>query len=153
MSSPTRYIPFNPVRFRLAFFLSGVVCAAITGWALYNAAQSTERLAEARGGISAGLMFAFFYAFVRLRPRAGWGVEVEPLRIVVARPFRGEPTKLLWAEVQQVLLGGKKRNVLLLFLESGGRIAIPRQLFAKESEFRELVDLAREKVPPMKFDA
>lgn len=149
----TRFFPFHPLRIRITFLACALLCAAITAWALYNAMHSEERLAEARGGLSAGLMFAFLYAFWSLRPKEGWGVEVEPLRIIIARPFRGAPTRLLWAEIEQIHLGGKKRDKLLLFLEGGGRVMVPGHLFAHDDDFRALCDLARQKVSPTKFDA
>ena len=153
MASPPRFYPYHPLRFRLMFLGAALLCAGITGWALYNSVNGSESLAEARGGISAGLMFACFYVFLRLRPKAGWGVETEPLRIVISKPFRGEPTRILWSEVSQVLRGGKKRNHLLLFLENGGRIILPGHLFAKREDFEALYAFAIDKVPPPKLDA
>ena len=153
MATPPRFYPYHPLRFRLAFLAAGLVCAAITGWALYNSMSGNEKLAEARAGISAGLMFAFFYAFIRLRPKAGWGVEVEPLRLVISKPFKGEPTRILWTEIAQVLRGGKKRNHLLLFLDTGGRIILPAHLFARREDFEALYAFAIDKVPPPKLDA
>lgn len=147
------FYPYHPLRFRLMFLGAAVTCAAITGWALYNDLRGAEKMAEARAGLSAGLMFAFLYAFFRLRPKAGWGVEVEPLRLLISKPFQGEPTRLLWSEVAQVLRGGKRRNHLLLFLDSGGRIIIPAHLFSKRADFESLYAFALEKVPPPKLDA
>lgn len=147
------FYPYHPLRFRLMFLGAGLVCAAITAWAVFNGTRDAEVLAEARAGLAAGLMFAFFYAFFRLRPKPDWGVEVEPLRLLISKPFRGEPTRLLWSEVSQVLRGGKRRNHLLLFLDNGGRIIIPAHLFAKRTDFESLYAFAINKVPAPKLDA
>lgn len=149
-----RFFPYHPLRIRLAFLAAGALCAFISGWAIFNATRGSESAALPRAGISLGLMLAFFYVVFRLRPKKGWGVEVEPLRVVISHPFEDdEPTRLLWTEVSQVLRGGKRRNHLLLFLETGGRLIIPAHRFARKEDFEALYAFAIEKVPPPRLDA
>lgn len=153
MAKLQRFFPYDPIRFRILFFACAMLAAAITAWALALANQSRDILAEGRAGFAAGLMFAFMYVVMRLRPKAGWGVDVEPLRVVISKPFRGEPMRVLWSEVTQLHRGGTKRNHLLFFLDSGGRIMVPAHLFRTTEEFEELCALALEKVPPKPLDA
>ena len=46
--------------------------AVLTAWALAAARQATEPFAEARAGITAGLMLVFLYAFHPETPRRLW---------------------------------------------------------------------------------
>jgi len=149
-----RHFAYHPLRFRLAFLAAAVACAALSAAALATGRAQGDVQALARAGVAAGLMAACFYVFVRLRPRAGWGVTVEPLRLVMARPFRGEPLELPWSAVRMVARTGRRRDgALALFLEEGGRLLVPAHLFRRKVEFLALCEACEEKVPPPRFDA
>ena len=149
-----QHFAYHPVRFRAAFLAAALACSALSAAALAAGRAEGDVQALARAGVAAGLMAACFYVFVRLRPRAGWGVTVEPLRLVMARPFRGEPLELPWSAVRMVARTGRRRDAALaLFLEEGGRLLVPSHLFRRKSEFEAFCALCEEKVPPPRFDA
>ena len=148
------YFAYHPVKFRVAFGAAAVACAALSASALAAGRASGDTLSLLRAGVAAGLMAACFYAFVRLRPREGWGVWVEPLRLRMARPFRGAPLELAWSEVRLLARTGRKRDAALaLFLEEGGRVLVPAHLFRRRAEFEAFCAACEEKVPPPRFDA
>jgi hypothetical protein len=148
------YFAFHPVKFRVAFGAATVACAALSASALAAGRASGDMLSLLRGGVAAGLMGACFYAFLRLRPREGWGVWVEPLRLRMARPFRRAPLELAWSEVRLLARTGRKRDAALaLFLEEGGRVLVPAHLFPRRADFDAFCTACEEKVPPPRFDA
>ena len=65
----SRFFAFDPRPTRIALFVGACVLAVLTAWAMAAARQTAEPLAEARAGVTAGLMLLFLYAFHRLRPR------------------------------------------------------------------------------------
>ena len=151
MTEP-RFIPFDPRAARSLLTLGVLGCAAATAWALYDAA-SAMRLAEARAGISAGLLLAFFYVRHRLRPREGWGVFFTPEALVVARPLSGDVAAVPWANVRGVARAGKRRDVLVVLLDEDRRVLLPRHLFPSAQAFDELVAAVEERSPKPHFDA
>jgi hypothetical protein len=149
-----QHFAYHPLRFRLAFLASAVTCAGLSAAALAVGRAQGDVQALARAGVAAGLMAACFYVFVRLRPRAGWGVTVEPLRLVMARPFRGEPLEVPWSAVRMVARTGRRReSALALFLEEGGRLLVPAHLFPRQADFVAFCEACEQRVPPLRFDA
>jgi hypothetical protein len=149
-----RFFAFNPRPTRICLFLGACVLAVLTAWALASARQGAEPFAEARAGLSAGLMFVFLYAFHRLRPRPEWGVTLEPMGLRVARPFsNSKPLELTWGQIASVRRLGRKGDVLGLFFHEQGRVLVTRHLFPRKAVFDELVSALEERIPPVKYDA
>lgn len=149
-----RFFAFNPRPTRIALVLGACLLAVLTAWALAAARQSVEPFAEARAGISAGLMFLFLYAFHRLRPRSEWGVTLGPLGVRVARPFsNAQPLELTYAQLSEVRRLGRKGDVLGLFFHEQGRVLVTRHLFARRAVFDELISALEERLPPPRHDA
>ena len=150
----SRFFAFNPRPTRIALFLGACMLAVLTAWAMAAARQDAEPFAEARAGITAGLMLLFLYAFHRLRPRPDWGITLGPLGVSVARPFsRARPMELTWAQLGAVRRLGRKGDVLGLFFHEQGRVLVPRHLFPRRAVFEELVSALEERVPPPRYDA
>ncbi|WP_224368674.1 hypothetical protein [Hyalangium versicolor] len=150
----SRFFAFNPRSTRIALFLGACALAVLTAWALAAARQATEPFAEARAGITAGLMLVFLYAFHRLRPRPEWGVTLGPMGVRVARPFsNSKPLELTYSQIGTVRRVGRKGDVLGLFFHEQGRVLVPRHLFARKAVFEELVSALEERLPPPSHDA
>jgi hypothetical protein len=149
-----RFFAFNPRPTRIALFLGACVLAVLTSWALASARQGGEPFAEARAGLTAGLMFVFLYAFHRLRPRPEWGVTLGPMGLRVARPFsNAKPLELMWTQIASVRRLGRKGDVLGLFFHEQGRVLVTRHLFPRKAVFEELATTLEERVPPARYDA
>lgn len=150
----SRFFAFNPRSTRIGLFVGACVLAVLTAWALAAARHATEPLAEARAGISAGLMLLFLYAFHRLRPRPEWGITLGPLGVRVARPFSSaKPMELTYSQIGAVRRLGRKGDVLGLFFHEQGRVLVPRHLFPRKGVFDELITALEERLPPPRHDA
>jgi hypothetical protein len=150
----SRFFAFNPRPTRIALFLGACALAVLTAWALAAARQATEPLAEARAGISGGLMLVFLAVFHRLRPRPEWGVTLSSLGVRVARPFtNAKPLEVTWVQLNGVRRLGRKGDVLGLFFNEKDRLLVTRHLFARRVVFEELISALEERLPPPEHDA
>ncbi len=152
MAEPS-FFPYNPRAMRLALFVAAALCVVLASWALSNALETFAITAWARLGVAAGLALAFAYMLLRIRPREGWGVRVEPLVLTVFRPLSGEPLQIPWSSVLEVRRDGKKRERLLVLLQPEGRVLLARHLFASRAEFERLATLLEERAPVRRYDA
>jgi hypothetical protein len=150
--SEARFFAFNPRAARSLLTLGEVACVAATVWALYGLG-SASWLAEARAGISVGLLLAFVYVNFRLRPRDGWGVLLTPDALVVARPLSGDAAQVPWSAVRAVGRAGKRRDVLVVLLDGDRRLLVPRHLFAGSQAFEALAAAVEERAPASRYDA
>jgi hypothetical protein len=149
-----RFFAFNPRPTRIALVLGACLLAVLTAWAMAAARQAEEPFAEARAGISAGLMLLFLYAFHRLRPRPEWGITLGPMSVRVARPFSSaKPMELTYSQLSGVRRLGRKGDVLGLFFEDQGRVLVTRHLFPRRAVFEELISALEERLPPPRHDA
>jgi hypothetical protein len=135
--------PFNPRKVRLVALGGAVACGAVALWALWDAAHGLEKLGEARAGLAAGLMFAFLYAFFRLRPNKGWGVTIEPLKLTIARPISGTPIEVLPGQVDEIRRDGKRQDLVAIYLKNGQRILLAQHLFSSPQAFDEVAKAMR----------
>jgi hypothetical protein len=150
----SRFYAFNPRPTRWALGLGACALAVLTAWALAASRHGAEPFAEARAGLTAGLMLVFLYAFHRLRPRPEWGITLGPLGVKVARPFSNtQALELGWSQLGTVRRLGRKGDVLGLFFREQGRVLVTRHLFARRAIFEELVSALEKRVPTPPYDA
>jgi hypothetical protein len=149
-----RFYAFDPRPTRRAFFVGACVLAILSAWALADVrGAGNAPLAVARAGFTGGLMLAFVFAWHRLRPRPGWGVTLSTRGVELARPFTGSQLRLSWGQIDSVRRLGPREDVLGLFLDEGGRVLLPRQLFPSRLAFGELASALEERKPAPRFDA
>lgn len=148
-----QFHPFNPRRLRLGFLVGAVACAALTAVAVDAArTEGASALVVARAGLSLGLLMAFGYVFVRLRPRRDWGVHLSSEGASIARPFSDEALEVPWSAVERVFRHGRRRESLVL---SGrrGQITVARHLFPSDEAFDRLVEAMERHAPQPRYDA
>lgn len=149
-----RFYAFDPRPTRRALFAGACALAILSAWALADArASGSALLSVARAGLTGGLMFAFVFAWHRLRPRPGWGVTLSARGVALARPFTGSQLQLSWGQIDSVRRMGGKGDVLGLFLDEGGRVLVPRHLFPSRAAFGELAAALEERKPAPRYDA
>lgn len=146
MQSDPDFFPYHPLKLRL-FLLAGVsISAALTGWAVWAFAQSHVPLDLLRAGFAGGLGAAMGLTLFRYRPRAGWGVRVTKLSVLVSRP-RGGVIEVPWGAVREVKRLGDKRETLALWLEGDQRVLVAAHLFAQRATFEALAARIDEQRP------
>jgi hypothetical protein len=146
------FFPYHPLKLRAVLAFAVVGCVALLAWSLSSAVHTGEPQEVARTGLCLGLLLAMAYVLTRLAPRQGWGVTLAPTLLKVSRPIEGE-MEIPWSALKEVRRAGRKRDTLMLFVGDHRRILVPRHLFARSSEFEELVTAIEERMPPPTLDA
>ncbi len=152
MDPSETFYPFNPRATRIGLFLGAVACVGLTAWALKNTLEGTEPYAGVRAGLSVLMSVAFAFAFVRLRPRNDWGIQVSRHALTIARPLRGEPISVPWQAIQSARRVGRSRDRLLVITERGP-LLISRPLFPSAQVFRSVAEAVERRAPAPHFDA
>jgi hypothetical protein len=141
------FFPYHPLKIRAALAF-GALCALTLGaWALAAAVRSESGLEFARVGICLGLLASMLYVHLKLRPRPGWGVKVEAIRLWVSRPIEGQ-IEIPWSAVREVRRNGKQRDTLVLFLGDERRVLVPQHLFASRAAFEQAAHAIEERMQP-----
>jgi hypothetical protein len=151
---PQHFHAYDPRLPRRLLVLGGLACLALAGWAVRNAVARVEPFAWARAGVALALAVLFALSFLRLRPREGWGVLLTPQGVRVSPPGgRGAASELDWELLQSLERNGRSRGRLVLRLEGGGRLVLPRHLFGSRAAFDLLARELEERMPASPFDS
>ncbi len=150
MSLGAQFFPYNPRRTRLWLFFAAALCAVAAAFAF--ARMGDAPLAGVRAGLLLGLLAAFAFLLFRLRPRANWGITLYPLGLDIGRPFSSTPLWLGWGQISAVERSSK-HGPLVLRLKEGGRLLIPRVLFADAQAFQRMADSVEERGPAPRHHA
>lgn len=148
MSEP-RFFPFNPRFTRFGLF----AVAAGTTIALAAALAVRQPGSTVRAGLLGALLLAVGYVLFRLRPRSGWGVNLDERGFSVARPLSGESSHVRWHQVRSIERAGRRREVLVVRTHVGDQVLIPRQLFPDRRSFEALAAALEERTPAPSYDA
>ncbi len=141
------FFPYHPLKLRVALTAGALGALTLGAWALATAVRSGVGLEFARAGICLGLLASMLYVHLKLRPRPGWGVQVEPTRLKVSRPIEGE-IEIPWSAVTQVKRNGKQNETLVVFVGEEKRVLVPRHLFASRAEYEKAAQAIEEKMQP-----
>ena len=140
------FFPYHPLKLRLFLLAGFVVALALTAWAAVEFLGSQAPRDILRAGLSGGLAAAMGLSLYRFRPRAGWGVEVTPVSVLVSRP-RGGVIEVPWSAVKHVSRIGDQRDTLALWLEEKQRVLVPAHLFARRADFEACAARVDERFP------
>ena len=141
------FYPYHPLKLRAALTLGALCSLTLGAWALAAAVKSEGGLEYARAGLCLGLLASMLYVHLKLRPRPGWGVKLEPTRLSVSRPIEGQ-IEIPWSAVVQVRRNGKARDTLVVFLGDDRRVLVPGHLFATRAEFEKAAQAIEQKMQP-----
>ncbi len=141
------FFPYHPLKLRAALTFGALGSLTLGAWALAAAARSGSGLEFARAGICLGLLASMLYIHLKLRPRPGWGVSVEPTRLQVSRPIEGQ-IEIPWSAVTQVKRNGRQRDTLVVFLGDERRVLVPQHLFASKAEFEKAAQAIEGRMQP-----
>lgn len=136
--SEPEFFGFHPLKLRLTLLVGFVAAGTLTVWAAVAFFSSQLPRDILRAGLSGGLAAAMALSVFRLRPRAGWGVKLTPLSVLISKP-RGGLIELPWSAVKSVSRIGEKRDTLAFWLEERERILVPAHLFSRAAHFEALV--------------
>ena len=146
------FFPYHPLKLRAVLVTSSLICVVLLAWALSSAVKSGTTQDWARTGLCLGLQLAMAYVLVKLAPRDGWGVRLEPTVLKVSRPIEGV-LEVPWSAVREVRRGGSARDTLVVFVGNNRRILVPRHLFGSRADFDALATALEERLPPPEHDA
>lgn len=150
VSRSNDYFPFHPRFIRwgtLVCAMAAVLCAA---WAL---AGGLGLSAGIRTGCDLLLGAGFLYAFTRLTPRPGWGVELGSSAVRISRPLVGEAASIPWEAIAYARrLGPRKGRLMLVLDPAPGKVILPRRLFLP-GDFEALCEAVCARKPPPRADA
>ena len=119
----------------------------LTVWAALGFASTGEPREILRAGLSLGLTAAMGLAVYRLRPRAGWGVEVSALGVKVSRPRGAGAIELSWNDVTEIRRTGERRDTLAVWLGDQRRVLIPSLLFPRRDAFEAVARALEARMP------
>jgi hypothetical protein len=142
----TDFFPYHPLRLRLWLAAGLLASLALTLWALWAFVDTQSPRDILRAGLSMGLVAAMGWALFRLRPRAGWGVQVTPLSVLVSKA-QGGLIEVPWSAVKEVRRLGEKRDTLGLWLDEERRVLVPAHLFARREHFEAFASAIDERRP------
>lgn len=146
------FYPYHPFKLRAVLAIASVLCVVLLAWSLASAARTGAPQEFARAGLCLGLQLAFGYVFMKLAPRDGWGVKLEPLLLKVSRPIEGL-LEVPWSHIRDVRRSGKARDTLVVFVGDNRRILVPRHLFGSSRDYEELAAAIEERMPAPTHDA
>jgi len=139
---------------RLGMLACALCALVLSAWTAAGLRGHWSLLGAARLGLSLGLLAAFLVPYFKLRPRAGWGVELGLHELKIARPLSDTPLAIPWEQVAHVARIGKRKQQLMVVLDpSPGRILVARHLFARRSEFDALATELTARKPAPRLDA
>lgn len=142
------FFPYHPLKLRLVLLTGFLVAAALAAWAALAFLEHRLPRDVLRAGLSGGLAAAFAFSLFRTRPRAGWGVRLTQLSVLISRPRGLGLIEVPWSAVKEVRRLGEKRDTLALWLDERERVLVPGHLFASSAAFEALAARIDERMPP-----
>jgi hypothetical protein len=148
MQPERTFFPYRPRVLRVGLFAAAAASLGLSALALSDARGGGGVMAYARVVLLLGFGLAFAAGLHLTRARAGWGVWVEPLRLVVSRPLHAVPWVVGWVEVSHAVRRGGGWNRRLVLHGERGRLSISQNLFCSAADFERLCDEVEARLGP-----
>jgi hypothetical protein len=148
-----RFFAFRPRGLRRALFAAAALAVVLSAWALASGLKGAEPLGTVRALLLAALAVGFGIGWVRLRPRADFGIHLDAAGIVVARPWARRSVHIPWTHVGAVRTEKLPWPRLVLEVRPEGQLLIAEALVGSREAFLDLVKALDDKAPRPPGDA
>ena len=148
-----RFFAFRPSGLRLALVAAAVVAVVLSAWALASGLRGVERFGALRAVLLATLAVGFGVGWVRLRPRADFGIRLDTAGIDVSRPWGAQPLHIPWTALGAARTERRLWTRLVLEVRPEGKLLIARPLLGSREAFADLVRALEERAPRPPGDA
>jgi len=134
-----RFFAFRPRGLRRALLAAAVLAVVLSAWALSASRRGAERLGTVRAVVLGVLAAAFGVGWVRLRPRADFGVRLDVAGIDVSRVWGSRPLHVPWTRVASTRTERRAWNRLVIELRPEGQLFIAEPLLGSRMAFGDLL--------------
>jgi hypothetical protein len=148
-----RFFAFRPRGLRRALFAAAALAVVLSAWALASGLKGAERLGTLRAVLLAALAVGFGVGWVRLRPRADFGIRLDTAGIAVSRPWGRRSLHIPWTHVGATRTEKFPWPRLVLEVRPEGQLLIAEALVGSKAAFLDLVKALDDKAPKAPGDA
>ena len=148
-----RFFAFRPRGLRRALFAAAALAVVLSAWALASGLKGAEPLGTVRALLLAALAVGFGIGWVRLRPRADFGIRLDAAGIVVSRPWGRRSVHIPWTHVGSTRTETLPWRRLVLEVRPEGQLLIAEALVGSREAFLDLVKALDDKAPRPPGDA
>jgi hypothetical protein len=148
-----RFFAFRPRGLRRALFAAAALAVVLSAWALASGLKGAERFGTLRAVLLAGLSVGFGIGWVRLRPRADFGIRLDAAGLDVSRPWSRRSVHIPWTHVGAVRTEKLPWTRLVLEVRPEGQLLIAKALVGSREAFLDLVKALDDKAPRPPGDA
>ena len=134
-----RFFAYRPRGLRRALLGAAVLSVMLSAWALSASHRGAERLGTVRAAVLGALAVAFGVGWVRLRPRADFGVRLDVAGIVISRVWGTRPAYVPWTRVAGTRTEHRAWNRLVIDLRPEGQVFIAEPLLGSREAFADLL--------------
>ena len=129
------------------------MAVVLSAWALARGLRGAEPLELVRAALLAALAVGFGTGWVRLRPRADFGILLDTAGIVVSRPWGRRSLYVPWTHVGATHTERRPWSRLVLEVRPEGQLLIAEALVGSKETFLDLVRALDEQAPRPRGDA
>jgi hypothetical protein len=149
-----RFFAFRPRGLRRALLAAAALAVVLSAWALSAGHRGLERFGSVRAAVLAVLAIGFGVGWVRLRPRADFGIRLEPSGIEVSRPWGASSLHVPWTQVTAARMERRRlwRSVVIE-LRPHGQLLIAEPLIGSREAFSDLLRALQDRSPRPPGDA
>jgi hypothetical protein len=133
-----RFFAFRPRGLRRALLAAASLAVVLSAWALARGLRGVEPLGTVRALVLAVLAVGFGTGWVRLRPRADFGIRLDIAGIDVSRPWGRRSLHIPWTHVGATRTERWPWTRLVLEVRPDAQLLIAELLVGKEA-FQDLV--------------
>jgi hypothetical protein len=148
-----RFFAFRPRGLRRALFAAAALAVVLSAWALASGLKGAERFGTLRALLLAALAVGFGIGWVRLRPRADFGIRLDAAGIVVSRPWGRRSLHIPWTHLGATHTEKLPWPRLVLEVRPEGQLLIAEALVGSREAFLDLVKALDDQAPKPPGDA
>jgi hypothetical protein len=148
-----RFFAFRPRGLRRALVAAASLAVVLSAWALASGLRGAERLGILRALVLGVLAVGFGVGWVRLRPRADFGIRLDTAGLDVSRPWGPRSLHIPWTHLGVTRIQRRPWKRLVLELRPDGQLLIAELLIGSPEAFQDLVRALEERAPRPPGDA
>jgi hypothetical protein len=148
-----RFFAFRPRGLRRALFVAAALAVVLSARALSAGLRGREQLGTVRAAVLGVLAVGFGVGWVRLRPRADFGVRLDVAGLDVSRPWSASSLHVPWTRIAATRTERRPWRSVVIELRPHGQVFISEPLVGSRETFTDLLRALQDRSPRPPGDA